>query len=316
MSKIDIHYHIVPSIQRDVVAGRAWLPEWSIQSMLEHMETNELSGLITSITTPGIYFADKTTSSATATLARECNDFSANLMQQHRGKIGSFGILPLPYIDHALTELTYCLDQLKLDGIILLTNYRKHYISDPYFAPLFEELNKRKALVFLHPTDPVGSCSSCGSSNLAPSMVEFLADTTRTVTELVYSGFLEKYPDIKFILSHGGGTIPYAASRLAMFEVLKPELKEKAPQGILYYLKKFYYDTALITGNHILKCLFDFVPPQHILFGTDAPCVSPDGVSIEIQEINKFLQSLPEQIREYVSYKTALMLTQNLKHKA
>src|SRR5215467_13524935 len=209
-SRIDIHHHILPAFYRTVlsdlgitVSGGRPIPEWDLENTLALMDRHAIATAITSISEPGIYFGDETFAKD---LARRCNEFSAQLIHDYPQRFGAFAILPLPDIDAALRELEYALDTLKLDGVVLLSSVDGRYLGDPLFDELFSELNRRKAVVFLHPTVP--AINSALKLDLPPFLIEFVFDTTRAVTNLLYSGTLDRCPEIHFIVAHAGGTVP------------------------------------------------------------------------------------------------------------
>jgi predicted TIM-barrel fold metal-dependent hydrolase len=173
--------------------------------------------------------------------------------------------LPLLDIDDALKELEYALDTLKLDGVVLLSSVDGRYPGDPLFDELFTELNRRKAVVFLHPTVP--AINSTLKLDLPPFLIEFVFDTTRAVTNLLYSGTLERCPDIRIIVAHAGGTVPYLAYRISMGQIMLSGV----PQGALTYLKQLHYDTALSVNPPALRSLQELVDTSHIHFGSDYP---------------------------------------------
>lgn len=347
MNLIDTHHHILPKDYFDIlskigivsameaVAGVS-CPKWNEHEMITAMDKFQIKTAMTSIPS-GVYFGDI---NLAIKLARMCNEFSANLIYRYPKRIGAFATLPLPDIKGSLKEINYALDELKLDGIFLLSNYGEHYLGHPNFEPIFEELNKRKSVVFIHPTLPVGylkrpkiplsimkliptSIIKYGINRqkkkqplnyLPVSMIEFVCDTTRTIADLIFSGRFHQFPNIKFILSHAGGTLPYIAGRMAIFEeAISPELKEKAPDGAVNYLKRIYYDTALSTSPSALKCLIDFVPQNQILFGSDYPYVPLAGVNIEVNEFDQYLKSFKE-LHTKISYENAQVLFPRLKN--
>lgn len=303
--RIDVHQHILPpgyvsalaSLGITTSGGRP-IPEWDIQSTLEVMDRYAIATAITSVAEPGIYFGDRIFA---RDLARRCNEFSAQLIHDYPQRFGAFAILPLPDVDAALRELEYALDTLKLDGIVLLSSVEGRYPGDPVFDELFTELNRRKAVVFLHPTVPAINASL--RLDLPPFLVEFVFDTTRAVTNLVYSGTLERYPDIRFILAHAGGTVPYLAYRISMGQIMLPG----APQGVMTYLKQFYYDTALSANPYALRSLHELVNASHILFGSDYPFAPEILTGFTAQGIQNY-DGFNEQARKAIERESALSL--------
>ncbi|HVB76040.1 MAG TPA: amidohydrolase family protein [Ktedonobacteraceae bacterium] len=269
MQRIDIHQHFLPPAYLAALAQRAIsagggrpFPEWDAQSTLELLDRHDIATALLSISEPGVSFGDHAFASD---LARGCNEYAAQLVRDHPSRFGAFAILPLPDIDLALRELEYALDTLRLDGVVLLSNCDGHYPGDALFDELFAELNRRKAVVFIHPTVP--AINRHLQLDLPPFLVEFVFDTTRAVVNMLYSGTLDRCPDIRFILAHAGGTIPYLAQRIAMGQIMLPG----APQGTLTYLKQLYYDTALSASSFVLRSLHELVDASRILFGSDYP---------------------------------------------
>jgi predicted TIM-barrel fold metal-dependent hydrolase len=203
-------------------------------------------------------------------IARLSNEFGAQLARDHKGRFASFATLPLLDTEGALREIGYALDTLKAEGIGLMTSYQDKYLGDASFAPIWEELNRRKAVIYTHPLSP--DCCRNIKSEVPPAVVEYATDTTRTIASLVFSGTAARYPDIRWIFSHSGGTMPFLLSRFTRHEVdMKEKAKERMPKGVMYELKKFHYDTA--QGNHAgaLAALMKIVTPSQVLYGTDFP---------------------------------------------
>jgi predicted TIM-barrel fold metal-dependent hydrolase len=196
-------------------------------------------------------------------LARECNEYAAQVVRDHPGRFGFFAVLPLPDVDGALREAEYALDTLKADGIGVLSSYEGKYLGNAAFAPLMDELNRRRAVVYCHPF-----CAACGvQTTLTDAQnrgVEFVFDTTRTILSLLQTATVTRCPDISFIWSHGGGTVPFITSRLT-------GAAQKLPKGLMYELQKFYYDTAQAFNPYTLPSFKKMVPVSQILFGTDYP---------------------------------------------
>jgi predicted TIM-barrel fold metal-dependent hydrolase len=245
------------------------------------MDRAGIATAITSFAAPGVWFED---TAAARSLARRCNEYSARLVSDHPKRFGAFASLPLPDVDGALEEIPYALDTLRLDGFVLLASVGDYYLGDPAYDAVFDELNRRKAVVFVHPNTP--ATSQALKMKLPGAIVEFVFDTTRAVANLIYSGTLERCPDIRFILSHAGGTVPYVAWRLSLGS-LDPGLHARAPQGAIAYLKRLYYDTAMSANPYALNTLRELVDPSHILFGSDHPYL-PEPL---IQESIKGLES-------------------------
>lgn len=262
--------------------GGVAFPDWSEAGALALMDRKGIKTAITSIATPGVHFGDD---AKARSLARRCNEFSARLVGDHRDRFGAFAVLPLPDVDGAMDELSYAMDTLKLDGVALLASTHDTYLGDPSYDALFDEMNRRKSVIFIHPNVP-GYVESLHMP--APgALIEFVFDTTRAVTNLIYSGTLERCPNLSIILPHAGGTIPYIAGRLTLGAMV-PHLNEKAPQGALAYLKRLYYETALSTAPTALSSLRELVDPSHILFGSDNPFAPEPLIDAEIQGLERY----------------------------
>ena len=238
--------------------------------------------VIVSITSPGVYFKDNKDSSME--IARLTNEYMAQLKKDYPSKFGAYASIPLGFVKESIEELKYALDILKLDGVCLLTNYDGTYLGDEKFDEFFDELNKRDAICFIHPTDPGEQLDpKLQEKGIPNSLIEVTFETTRVAANLIYSGSLDKYKRIRYILSHGGGTIPYLAWRLALINygqknkrtpvlrALYDFLVKGAPERGLDALRGMYYDTALTSGSYTLNTLNEFVGTSRIVFGSDFP---------------------------------------------
>lgn len=267
--RIDVHHHVVPAKYMEAVAGnrigskpRPWSPEIS----LAEMDRNGIDTAIVSIVQPGVWFKDNRELSRS--MARDVNELGARMMQDHPGRFGFWAAIPLPNIDDSLREIEYAFDTLKADGIGLMTSFGPHYLGDPAFAPIYEELDRRKAVIYIHPQTP--DCCRGIADDMDASSIEYATDTTRAIGSVVFSGTASRYRNIRWIWSHSGGTMPFLLSR---FEVQDKNTKDRAriPDGAIAELKRFYYDTA--QGNHkgALEALLALAPVSQVLFGTDYP---------------------------------------------
>jgi predicted TIM-barrel fold metal-dependent hydrolase len=240
--------------------------DWTPEKSLADMDAAGVATALTSVTTPALRFLDD---GAARKLARECNDYSAKLAADSKGRFGTFAIMPMPHVDATLHEIAYALDTLKADGIALLTSYGDKWLGDRAFAPVMEELNRRKAVVYTHPT----TANCCG--NLIPdvpeSIIEWGTDTTRTIASLVFSGTTARLPDVKFIFSHGGGTLPFLTERFLRLPNANKNVAARLPNGVEHELKRLYYDTAQASHPYALASLTKLVPVSQIVFGTDYP---------------------------------------------
>jgi predicted TIM-barrel fold metal-dependent hydrolase len=268
--RIDVHHHIgPPSWNAEMKARQPGLRlvfEWTPAKSIEDMDRGGVATAMTSITQPGVWFGDV---AKARRLARECNDYAARLARDHSGRFGVWAVMPMPDVEGTLREIEYALDTLKTEGIAFLTNFGDKWLGDPAFTPVMEELNRRKAVVYTHPT----TANCCG--NLVPdvpdAIVEWGTDTTRTIASLVFSGTASRFPDIRFIFSHGGGTLPFLTGRFTGLAMADKKFAARLPNGVLYELRKFHYDTAQVAHPMALASLVKLVPVSQVVFGTDYP---------------------------------------------
>jgi predicted TIM-barrel fold metal-dependent hydrolase len=241
---------------------------WTRDRMLEDMDKSGIrTGVLSIASTPGVWF-DVGPAQA-GRIARSCNEYAAEMMRDHPGRFGLFATLSMLDIDATLKEIEYALDTLKADGIGLQSSYGDKWLGNPAYAPVLAELNRRKAVVYVHPL--VASCCSALSVGTFPAVIEVPHDTTRTVTSLLLSGSFARYRDIKWLFSHAGGTIPMMAGRINSFYGARPNLKEFAPDGIEGELRRLHYDTANATFAPSMAALLKLVPVSQISYGTDYP---------------------------------------------
>jgi predicted TIM-barrel fold metal-dependent hydrolase len=271
--RIDVHHHLFPPEYRAAIDAMhiANLAPWTVQQSLDEMGKGAIETALLSVSTPGVWFGD---TMQARKLARVVNDYGAKLAGDYRGKFGLFAALPLPDTEGSLREIEYVLDTLKAPGIGLMTSYQisgagDRWLGDAAFAPVWEELNRRKAVVYTHPDTP-GCCANL-KDELGPGTIEWATATSRTMASLLFSGTAAKYPNIRWIFSHGGGTVPFLLSRFLRQETEMKERQAKLPNGVLYELKKFYYDTAQANHPGALAALLKLAPVSQILYGTDYP---------------------------------------------
>lgn len=267
--RIDVHHHHTPPPYVAAITTRnipGPVRDWTPEKSLADMDKAGVATALTSVTTPALRFLDD---AGARKLARECNEYTAKLVADSKGRFGMFAVMPMPYVDAALQEIAYALDTLKADGIGLLTSYGDKWLGDPAFAPVMDELSRRRAVVYTHPT----TANCCG--NLIPdvpeSIIEWGTDTTRTIASLVFSGTAARCRDMRIIFSHGGGTLPFLTERFTRLPLINKSLASRVPNGVEHELKHFYYDTAQAAHPYALASLTKLVPVSQIVFGTDFP---------------------------------------------
>lgn len=279
--RIDTHHHIFPTgylaKERARILGAMMPPydrvlDWTPRQALDAMDEAGIATAVTSISTPGVWFGD---GAAACTLARLCNEFAAGMARAHPGRFGFFAALPLPDIEGSLREIEYAFDVLQADGIGLLTNYDAVFPGDARFAPVFDELNRRKAVVYFHPT--AAACCVNLVPQVAPGLIEFAFDTTRAIVSLLFGGTLHRCRDIRFIFSHGGGTLPMLAARVAALAKTRNLLQGQAPQGVMAEFQRLYYDTASLFDATGFEAARRLAGETQLLLGTDFPFWPPEA---------------------------------------
>jgi predicted TIM-barrel fold metal-dependent hydrolase len=239
------------------------------------MDRGGVAVAVVSITNPGLWFGD---AAVTRQLARACNEYGAklvqDLVQDYPTRFGLFASMPLPDVDATLKEIEYAYDTLKADGVGLLTSYGDTWLGNTAFKPVMDELNRRRAVVHIHPT--AANCCRNLEYGVAPGTMEYGTDTTRAIIGVTFSGDAARCPNIRFIWSHAGGTAPFLAGRI---DGGSGNAKDRMPSGFISEAKRFYYDTAGASNRGALTSLLELVPTSQVLFGTDFP---PGGSSAEL----------------------------------
>jgi len=295
-NRIDVHFHYLSPEYRekmiDAVGGYPdgfAAPQWSVEATLAMMERTGIATGMLSVSSPGVHFGNDTKARL---LARSVNEFAARTMGDHRGRFGGFASLPLPDVDGALLEIAYALDTLKLDGVVMLTNFNGVYLGDKRLDPVFEELNRRGAVVFIHPTSPI--CWQQSGLGYPRPMIEFTFDSTRAVVNLIFSGTTARCPKVRFIVPHAGGTLPFLARRIGMFG---RGASGGAPVAAEEHLRKLYYDLAGSPGSNAIGPLLEMTERSHILYGSDYVHTPEAIVSAHLAELLSSKLLSPEDFR-------------------
>ncbi len=266
--RIDVHHHFFPPEYVTAIGNlAAAFPPWTASQSLDVMGRANVEKALLSLSLPGVWIGDNVQQARR--LARIVNDYGAQLVRDNPTRFGLFATLPLPDAEGSLREIEYAYGTLKAEGIGLMTSYNDKWLGDAAFAPVWEELNRRRAVIYTHPLSP----ACCGTLNygLGPGAIEWATDTTRTAASLLFSGTAAKYPNIRWILSHGGGTLPFLLSRFVREETTGKNMNQRLPRGLMYEIRKFYYDTAQANGAGPLAALLEMVPSSQLLYGSDYP---------------------------------------------
>ena len=311
---IDTHHHFYPPAYQ-----KAWL-DWEVERKIPHftqqvgwsiekaLSDMDAAGVQTSMlslaSTPGVWF-DKGPAYA-ITMARECNDYGAKMVKDYPGRFGLFATLPMVDVEASLKEIAYAFDVLKADGVGLQTNYGDKWPGDPAFTAVFDELNRRKVLVYFHPL--VAACCARLSVGTFPAVIEVPHDTTRAVVSLLLSGTLTRNRDIKWLFSHGGGTVPMLAGRMDYFFKFRPDAKTIAPDGYEAEFRRLFYDTANATHPSSMASLLKLVPESQVVYGSDYPYVPMNTQAAALRKLG-----LTEAAVQAIERGNAMQLVPRLK---
>lgn len=271
---IDVHHHFLPPFYKPFATpwlnrfatGVAGVLAWTPESSLKAMDDANVERAVLSISAPGVHFGDDRQA---RDLARRCNDYASSLCRRYPGRFAFFAALPMPDVVGAIAEAARALTLDGAVGVGLLSNYGGRYLGDVANSPLFDDLQKRRATVYVHPTD--APCCAGLVPELATPLIEFPVDTGRTIASLLWSGTFSRATDVRFIFSHGGGILPMVAERVEAMGFVRRDLAARVPEGAQTALRRLYVDTASVTKPEAMAALTAWLPRDHILYGTDFP---------------------------------------------
>ena len=304
LPRIDVHAHYLPAHYRQAAEAAGYthpdgmpaLPEWDTGQALAMMDGLHIRTAMLSISSPGVHFGDD---AAAAMLARAVNVEGASIVAEHPGRFGLFAALPLPDVDGALAEAAYALDVLQADGVVVETNHHGLYMGDPKLDPLMSELNRRNAVVFMHPTSP--SCPGCLALALGQPrpILEFMFETTRAVANLLFHGTLDRFPGIRLIVPHAGAAMPVRADRIAGQAQLLHCSQPLTPEHLFATLRRLYYDMAGSPLPRLAPALLQIADPDRILYGSDwpfTPLQTVTRLAAELDQTTVFDDSLRRRV--------------------
>jgi predicted TIM-barrel fold metal-dependent hydrolase len=267
--RIDVHHHPTPNkaMRSGRGASTGDMREWAPEHSIEDMDKNGVATAILSVPHRAAVWRDP---SQARGIARKWNEFLVRQADDQPGRFGVFAAVPILDIAGSLIEAEYALDTLKCDGITLMTNMGDKWLGDPHYFPLFEELDRRKAVVYTHPIS-VDCMQNAMMPDIDDAVVEFCADTSRAIARLLFSGAAHRFKNIDFIFSHGGGAMPFLLDRYTGHAARNAEMAARVPDGVVSYLKRFYYDTAQASHRHAMSSIRELIDVSQLLFGTDFP---------------------------------------------
>jgi 6-methylsalicylate decarboxylase len=314
--RIDFHHHFMPQQylrdEQDRFGephGNSAEASWTPERAIEACDKAGVDFAFGSISTPGVWYGDVALGRK---LARQWNEAAAQTVHDHPARFGFFAPIPLPDTEGSLAEIEYAYSTLHADGINLLSNYSGKWLGDPSFTPVMEELDRRKALVYVHPT-----FAPCCTKGMVPGLVaptlEFPYDTTRTIVSLITTGTTTRFPNIRFVFSHGGGVLTGLYGRIAGLGSA-PAFRGKVPAGVPAELRKLYYDTASMNAATNIPALLNIVPSTQLLLGSDYPLAGPPPTDVMIQQaVEDFEAFKPSpQLKALVERDNAMRLVPRL----
>jgi predicted TIM-barrel fold metal-dependent hydrolase len=276
---IDAHQHVTPEVYRTALESigikgsgeRPW-PESSPATLIEAMDRTGLTAAAVSVASPGVYFGDI---AFTRRIVRAVNDDLTRIVAEHPRRFAAVGLVSLPDIDAALADLSHALDTLKLDGVLLLTHTGDRYLGHAEDAPFYAELDRRRAVVLVHPVRP--KTTGWAQFSFPDGYSELAFETYRAIANLHWNGMFTRFANIRWVMPHAGGVTPFLAFRFSGMDDI-PSVRERSPEGVAATLKRLYYDIAQATHPAPLRALLEVADPSRILFGTDFPFARNIGV--------------------------------------
>lgn len=300
---VDVHHHaLLPALTGGIDLGTVDIPAWSIDDSVAFMDRMGIDVAVLSLSSPGVPYGD---AGKARDMARRINETLATYIAKRPDRFAAFATLPLPDIDGALRELEYATDVLHLDGLGVMSNYGP-YFGSAHYDPLFAELNRRVCPVHIHPRPPTLAANQ--DFGLPPSLYEFTFESTRVAVQVAYNNVFGRFPNLKLVLSHAGGTVPFLAKRLTYGPQIVAELKGKVPVDIIAELAKFYFDVAMVSGRFTLPALNALVAPDHILYGSDFPFMPVDDILESTSDVFDFAGYSGEDVRNIASQNALRLL--------
>ena len=280
MMTVDLHHHVIPDFYWEAsnedgnAAGGINPPRWSLESAIAYLDEAGIDVAVASISTPGVHFGDDT---AARSLARQVNEYLAGVKHDRPDRFGGFAVLPLPDVEGSLEQIAYAFDVLELDGVSIFTNAGGRYLGDDRFDPVFMELQRRGAVVFVHPTaspDPIAH-----TLGLPDTLLDYPVDSSRAIAKLHYSNTFARTPDVKYVFVHAGGTIPFVASRFEIVDEMNVIPGQQERGAFADTIARLYWDTASAFSDPVLHMLRSVTGLANVVFGTDYP-YPLDAISI------------------------------------
>ena len=308
---IDVHTHFIPETYLKALADIGVsakevgfpLAPWDLQARLDLQDQNGIQAEVLSISSPGLRYWK---GEQAVKLGRTLNEELANMVRDHPARFGGYATLPLPNVDASLKEIAYALDELKMDGVVLMTNYDGLYLGDPQFAPVLDELNGRKAVLFVHPTE--SPCNEKLNFGYPAPMVEYPAESTRMVVNLLDTDTITRCPDLRFIVSHGGGTLPLLITRIGELFSWKRHLDPvETKKKVEAQIASLYWDLAIVCYPAPLSAIKVSYPACKLMMGFDLPFYPADQIAVSKKNVEQF-DGFTDAEKEMIDYGNAKQL--------
>ena len=292
MGSIDVHTHFIPDTYLTALADKGITAEkigfpmarWEVRERLAVMDGNDIQTEMLSLSSPGLRYWP---GPEAARLARVLNDELAGIVRDRPTRFGALATLPLPDVDASLSEIAYALDELGMDGVAVMTNYDGVFLGDRAFAPVFDELDRRRAVVFVHPTE--GPSNDILTQGYPAPAFEYPAESTRMVVSLIDTDTVARCPDVRIIVSHGGGTLPLIQPRLAVLLPWKrKEDPEEGARRVNHAIDSLYFDTAIVSYPASLAALRAMHDTSHLLTGYDLPFFPAEKIAVSRHNLEAF----------------------------
>jgi len=283
--RIDVHQHYSSPAYFELLTKKNAITvnqfrNYTPTRNIEEMDKAGVATAMLSPTAPAVWFGDV---QEARTAARELNEYAtAKMVGNYKGRFGLFATLPMPDVEGTLKEIEYAYDTLKVDGVAFLTSYDNKWLGDKTFDPIFDELNRRNAVVYTHPLE--AACCKNPITGVSAQTLEYPTDTTRIIMSLIVSNTATRCPNIKFVFSHAGGTLVSIAQRFLGAQVTADGLsKPPDANSRLFHVRRFYYDTAGSANPIQIQSLKLLVPSSQIVFGSDFPFGNVSATATGVQ---------------------------------
>jgi predicted TIM-barrel fold metal-dependent hydrolase len=317
LKRIDVHAHYIPEFYREILVesglgqpdGIGSLPPWDEKKALRAMDRFGVSTAILSISSPGVHFGDD---SQARTLARRLNEEGTRLIEEYPNRFGLFASVPLPDVEGSIQEAIYALDELGADGVVVESNHRGMYLGDPLLDPLYQELDRRGTVVFVHPTSPPCHCSARLAQQYLQPMMEFIFETTRSICDMILSGVLERFPNLRVMVPHAGAALPVLTERIDLLLPLLGRSKGGPLKSMRETLRNLHFDLAGAPIPELLGALLQMADYNRIHYGSDYPFTPPDACLSLLHQIES-TPLLNQDLRKRIFRDSALNLFPQLK---